>query len=142
MKYIRLATLASLLIYTSGCGETPPANTVANMPKANSTITPTATPADELAMGRQLYKTNCAACHREDGTGGKITIEGKSIKPDDLTSDKIKKFSDDKIIGYIYDGVEDEGMPAFKDKLSEAQIREVVRFVRTNIQEIPEKAGK
>ncbi len=80
---------------------------------------------------------NCAACHKEDGTGGKIEIEGKSISPDDLTSAKIKAFDDKKITSYIYKGIEDEGMPAFKDKLSEAEIREVVRYVRADIQKMP-----
>lgn len=141
MKLFKLAIISLFVIYASGCGETPPANTAANTntAKTNSTAAPPATPFDELAIGRQIYSTSCAACHKEDGTGGKITIEGKSINPDDLTSDKIKKFSDDKIIGYVYNGVEDEGMPAFKDELSEAQIREVVRFVRAGIQKIPEK---
>ena len=65
-----------------------------------------------------------------------MTIEGKTINPDDLTSDKIKKFTDEKISGYIMNGVVDEGMPAFKDKLSEAQIRDVVHYVRRGIQKV------
>ena len=68
---------------------------------------------------RNVYKQNCAACHKENGTGGEIVFEGKKLKPDDLTSAKIKGFSDEKIIGYIMKGVEDEGMPAFEGKLSE-----------------------
>ena len=106
------------------------------------TATPAPTPEDTLAIGRKLFKQNCATCHKEDGTGGKITIEGKTINPDDLTSDKIKKFDDDKITGYIFNGVEDEGMPAFKGKLSEAQIREIVRFVRVDLQKMPEPTAK
>ena len=90
-----------------------------------------------MAQGRKLYTDNCAGCHKEDGRGGKIEIEGKSIDPDDLTSEKIKSFSDEKIYGYVYRGIEDEGMPAFKDKLSEAEIREVVRYVRSEIQKMP-----
>ena len=71
-----------------------------------------------------------------------MTIEGKTLNVDDLTSDKIKKFDDAKIAKYIHDGVEDEGMPAFKDKLSEAQIREIVRYVQTGIQKMPSPAQK
>lgn len=63
-----------------------------------------------------------------------MEIEGRKINPDDLTSEKIKGFSDDKIARYIRDGVEDEGMPSFKDKLSDAQIAEVIKYVRTTIQ--------
>ena len=68
--------------------------------------------------------------------GGKMTIEGKTIDPDDLSSEKIRKFDDAKISKYIYEGIEDEGMPAFKDLLSEAQIREIVRYVRVDVQKM------
>lgn len=121
---------------------------VNNAAPSNATITvmtpdPNATPPPEtLATGKKLYQTNCAACHKEDGTGGKMEIEGKSINPDDLTSAKIKAFPDDKIYGYIYKGIEDEGMPAFKDKLSEAEIREVVRYLRADIQKMSEQLIK
>ena len=90
-----------------------------------------------MAQGRNIYMSNCAACHKEDGRGGKIEIEGKSIDPDDLTANKFKSMPDDKIYGYIHKGIPDEGMPAFKDKLSEAEIREVVRYIRSEIQQIP-----
>jgi len=122
------------------CGQSPGSNTA-----QTSNVTPTAastpqqpvnTQADLMAQGRKIYMDNCAACHKENGTGGKVTIEGKTINPDDLTSEKIKNFADDKIYRYILNGIEDEGMPAFKDKLSEAEIREVVRFVRIEIQKM------
>jgi mono/diheme cytochrome c family protein len=63
-----------------------------------------------------------------------MEIEGKRINPDNLTSSKIKAFTDEKITRYIVNGVPDEGMPAFKDKLNEAQIAEIVEFVRSDIQ--------
>lgn len=140
MKNIKLFLVGISLIMAWGCGTTAPVNNTAttnsNTSGPNAATSPAATPVDELAMGRELYKQNCAACHKEDGTGGKITIEGKSINPDDLTSDKIKKFTDEKISGYIVNGVVDEGMPSFKDKLTEAQIREVVSYVRRGIQKL------
>ncbi|MBK9153107.1 MAG: cytochrome c [Chloracidobacterium sp.] len=87
-----------------------------------------------MATGRKLYADNCAICHKESGKGGKVEIEGRSISPDDLTGEKIKKMPDDRIYKYIFDGIADEGMPAFKDKLSEAEIREVVRYIRSELQ--------
>lgn len=134
LKWIFIASIASF-----GCGAAPTTNTAIN---ASNSTTPapaanvTATPADELAGGMKLYQQNCAACHKEDGTGGKVTIEGKSLNVEDLTEDKIKKFTDEKIIGYVTNGVEDEGMPAFKDDLTEAEIREVVAYVRRDIQKV------
>ncbi|HLA96135.1 MAG TPA: cytochrome c [Pyrinomonadaceae bacterium] len=138
MKFIKVLIISIFSLSIFACGETPSPNGAANGKTISEAATPVGTPMDELAIGRQIYSANCAACHKEDGTGGKIAIEGKSINPDDLTSEKIKKFDDDKIIKYIYFGVEDEGMPAFKDKIGEAQIREIVRFIRIGLQKMPE----
>lgn len=89
---------------------------------------------DQLAVGRNLYQQNCAKCHRDVGTGGKITIDGKQFDPKDLTSEKMKGRSDDKLLRDIGDGAPDDGMPAFKDKLTETQIKETVRFIRGELQ--------
>ena len=94
-----------------------------------------------MATGRNLYDLNCAKCHKETGVGGPVEVDGKKLNPDNLTSEKIKKFTDEKILGYIRDGIEDEGMPSFKDKLSEAEMREVVRYVRREIQRIPDASS-
>lgn len=145
MKNVKLFLVGAFLLIAWGCGTSAPvnntsvANTNTSTPAAS---TPAATPADEVAMGRELYKQNCAVCHKEDGMGGKITIEGKSLSVDDLTSEKIKKFPDEKISGYIVNGVVDEGMPAFKDKLTEAQVKEIVAFVRKDLQKMPASPAK
>ena len=138
MKPLKLAaiTLAAFALITS-CSDTGSLNdtTVVNTTSSKPSP-PTASPSaavDEIAAGGKLYADNCTICHKDDGTGGKVTIE----EPDDLTSDKIKKFTDEKIIGYVTNGVPDEGMPAFKDKLSEAEIKSVVQFVRSEIQKVP-----
>lgn len=143
MNYGKLLVALSIALFGFACGSGAGTNTATNQQNVPAgTATPAPTPEDTLAIGRKLFKQNCATCHKEDGTGGKVTIEGKTINPDDLTSDKIKKFDDDKITGYIFNGVEDEGMPAFKGKLSEAQIREIVRFVRVDLQKMPEPTAK
>ena len=149
MKNIKLILVTGALSFATACGNAGPANTTINTAAVNNgnsnaaNAAPpaaNASPAVEIAMGKTLYEKNCAGCHKEDGTGGKMTIEGKTLNVDNLTSDKIKKFDDAKIAKYIHDGVEDEGMPAFKDKLTEAEIREVVSYVRTGIQKMPANA--
>ena len=149
MKNLKIFFVLGALSVVAACGSPGPANMTVNnaaIGNANaasvSTPASSAIPADDVAMGKKLYEQNCAGCHKEDGRGGKITIEGKSIDPEDLTADKIKKIDDAKITKYIHDGIEDDGMPAFKDKLSEAQIREVVRYVRTEIQKMPASESK
>lgn len=133
MKLLCLSLIFAFSAFAFACG-TAPTNSATNA--GNSTPAPSVevTPTDPLAKGQSYYNQNCAACHKEDGTGGKMTIEGKSMNVDDLTSEKIKKFTDEKITGYIVNGVVDEGMPAFKDKLTGAEISEIVRFVRGGLQ--------
>jgi len=89
---------------------------------------------DELGSGKRVYETNCMICHKSDGTGGKVSIEGKNLNVTNLTSDKVKGFSDEKIIGYVMNGIEDEGMPSFKGKLSEGEMRDLVKYIRSELQ--------
>jgi mono/diheme cytochrome c family protein len=86
---------------------------------------------NELATGKELYAVNCQVCHRDTGKGGKVTVEGKKLQPEDLTSDKMKKRDDAKLFDDISGGVADEGMPAFKDKLSPEQIRTIIKHIRS-----------
>lgn len=142
--FLRTVTLISAIAFAAACGGTPsnqgaPGNMTVTVVTPDPNETP---PAAVTAAGKKLYLANCALCHKETGVGGKMEIEGKSIKPDDLTSDKIKEMPDDKIYGYVFKGIEDEGMPAFKDKLSEAEIREVVRYIRVEFQKMPGSATK
>lgn len=81
-------------------------------------------------IGAGLYAKKCMICHKDTGRGGNVTIEGKSIKPADLTSARIKAKSDDKLLSEIKEGVRDEGMPAFKDKLSDAEIKLIIEKIR------------
>ena len=121
----------SLTLLLTACSDSKPPANLANVNSANTP--PAAGPAatiDELASGKKVYEQNCMACHKADGTGGKIEIEGKKLNPEDLTTEKISNFSDGKLIGYVANGIVDEGMPAFKDKLSEGEIRDVVLFLR------------
>lgn len=108
-------------------------NANVNVPKP----TPEPTPFDEFAFGRQIYSVSCGTCHKEDGRGGKVNIAGQSLDVADLNSDKAKKLDEDKILLAIFDGKPEKGMPAFKSRLSEPQIREVVKYVRNGIQQIP-----
>lgn len=140
MKYIKIVfvlTAAALCAIACSNGATSPntANTTANNNKtaatpATSTPAPVATP-DEVAMGRDLYAKNCAECHKDSGKGGKVTVDGKSLDPDDITTAKMAAKPDEKLTEYIVNGFPDDGMPAFKDKMTPEQIKAVIKHVRT-----------
>jgi len=116
----------------------------ANLAKANISSSPaspaaTASPTpggtgDQLTASRELYKTNCAECHKETGKGGEAVVDGKKLNAKDLTGDKMAKRSDAKLYDDIAEGSPDDGMPAFKDKLSEAQINDIVKYIRIELQ--------
>lgn len=84
----------------------------------------------------ELYKTNCAKCHQDSGKGGETVVDGKKIDAEDLTSDRMKRRDDDRLADDIAEGSPDDGMPAFRDKLSNSQINEIVKYIRVNLQHV------
>lgn len=135
-KIIAIVGSVSVALAVIACGSATGSNTV-NVAKSNAVATPTPAASgapDELAASGQLYKDNCAKCHQDTGKGGKATIDGKNINARDLTSDKMKKRDDDKIFDDISEGSPDDGMPAFKSKLADAQIRDIIKYIRTELQ--------
>jgi putative copper resistance protein D len=129
-----VAAAAAMAIACGASNET--ANNAGN---TNSPIDPTKmtikTPTPEAtidlaAMGTKVYEENCVQCHKPDGSGGDVTVDGKELDAASLISEHMTKHDDAKIIKHITEGVPEEGMPAFKDKLSETQLRAVVTHIR------------
>ncbi len=113
--------------FVIACQSTTPNS--ANLPTRGESPKQTAT-VDVIAEGNEIFATNCMICHKKDGTGGPATIGGKKINAEDLTTDKMKLMTDEKLIEYVTNGIVDEGMPAFKDKLSDDEIKMAVAHVR------------
>lgn len=137
----RIACIGLPLVLLSACTNETSVNS-SNSVAVNAARTPannaSSTPADEAALDpKKLYTKNCAACHRPSGEGGKMEFEGKTINPDNLTSAKAKKLSDDKIANIVKEGVEDDGMPSFKDKLTDEQINAIISYIRSDLQKVP-----
>lgn len=77
--------------------------------------------------GAALFKAKCAPCHGPDGKGA--TSMGKVLKVRDLSSAEVQKQSDAELTEMIENG---KGkMPAYKGKLSTADIKELVSYIRT-----------
>jgi mono/diheme cytochrome c family protein len=137
MKLLKCALIVAALfaILMAACKENASVTNTANAPAkpastANS-IANAATPAAASDDGKDLYVAKCMICHKDTGKGGKVTVEGKDLKPADLTSDKMKARPDDKMFKGISEGSPDDGMPAFEDKLSEAQIKAIIKYIHT-----------
>ncbi|HQU86526.1 MAG TPA: cytochrome c [Pyrinomonadaceae bacterium] len=142
MNFLKITVmLSSILLFGIACSTPSNTNSAANAnskPTNANTNAATAntqpTAADELASARKIYKEKCATCHKEDGTGGKVDIEGTIINAENLTTDKMKKMEEAKYIDVIENGIKDEGMPAYKGKLTDQEIKDVVKFIRKEFQ--------
>ncbi|HJV89973.1 MAG TPA: cytochrome c [Holophagaceae bacterium] len=88
-------------------------------------------PAKEAAALRAFYVGECARCHGADGSA--VGPDGKRLKGQDFTNRKeMAEKQDAKLAKTILKGIFfGKAMPAFKDRLSEAEalamVTEVVR---------------
>lgn len=85
-----------------------------------------AAPAWSQNDAASLYKSKCAGCHAADGTGN--TAAGKSLKVRDLHSADVQKQTDAQLTDIITAGK--SPMPAYKDKLTGDQIKQLVAYIR------------
>jgi cytochrome c oxidase cbb3-type subunit III len=73
--------------------------------------------------GQQLFSSNCAGCHGLDGHGGE---HGPNI----ATTSEVQRLADRDILRIIRDGISGAGMPAFRTKFDDAQLKAVLSYVR------------
>ncbi len=81
-----------------------------------------AAPQDQT--GQTLFNRNCATCHSQNGAP---TAVGKSLNAPDLGSAPVQNQTNAGLQQIISSGK--GNMPAFKDKLSQAEIDSVVAYV-------------
>jgi mono/diheme cytochrome c family protein len=128
MKLILLAlTCSAIALFPIACVETP---TRTNTSSAASPAPSAA--ADQFAATRVNYAKNCEACHGETAEGGLVKIEDKQIKVPSLKAEHAIKHTDEQLTKMITNG--EEAMPAFKDKMTAAEIADMVRFIRKEFQ--------
>ena len=131
MKLIALAlTFVAVALVVTACTETV---TNTNTPTTTAPAAPSATtPPDPLAAARTNYAKHCEPCHGPEGVGGLVKVEDKQIKVASLKAPGVIKHTDEELAKVITAG--EEAMPAFKDKLSQAEIQDLVKFVRKEFQ--------
>lgn len=139
MKNLKIfIVLFSAAIFIFACSQNSQSvnNTAAENAKTNSNSAPivTAQATDELASARKIYAEQCVACHKENGTGGVSDIEGKRIKAPNFTSERMKKEPDSEYVEIIEHGAIEDGMPAYKGKISDDDIKNLVKFIRREFQ--------
>jgi cytochrome c6 len=86
-----------------------------------------AAPAIAQSAGADTYKAKCAMCHGPDGTAA--TPVAKAMKIASFKDPAMVKAPDAQFIASIKDG---KGkMKGYSGQLSDAQIKEVVSYIRT-----------
>ena len=86
-----------------------------------------AIPAVAQQSGETTYKAKCAMCHGADGTGN--TPIGKNMKLRSLKSPEDIKLTDAELFRDTKSGV--GKMQGYAGKLTDAQINDVVAYIRT-----------
>src|SRR3974390_1587963 len=74
-----------------------------------------------------VYKSKCQMCHGEKGLAD--SAAGKSMKVKPVTDPEVKKLTEAQMVDAVHNGM--GKMQPYKDKLSDAQINEVVTYFRT-----------
>jgi len=80
--------------------------------------------AESLALGESLYSQNCSRCHGPDG-------QGSQRAPALNVQSFLSQTADPAIQQIITMGVPGTNMPAWGDRMTEAQIQAVVGFLRS-----------
>lgn len=84
-------------------------------------------PAFAQTSGAATYKAKCAMCHGADGLAA--TPMAKSMKILSFKAPAMVKTSEAQFIASTTNGK--ARMPAYKGKLTDAQIKDVVSYIRT-----------
>lgn len=80
------------------------------------------------STGADNFKTKCEMCHGADGQGN--TPMGKALGIKSYNDPEIKKMSDADLAAIIKNGKNGK-MPAFNGQLTDAQIKDVLKYIHT-----------
>jgi mono/diheme cytochrome c family protein len=85
------------------------------------------TPAIAQSSGADVYKTKCQSCHGAEGTPNPGIAKAMGVKP--VSDPSVKSLSEAQMITDTTNGK--AKMPAFKGKLTDAQIKASVDYFRS-----------
>jgi mono/diheme cytochrome c family protein len=82
-----------------------------------------------IARGKDLFQQKCATCHYDTSDAKKIGPGLKGINKRGTFTVNNNKVTDENLKTWIENG--DSLMPPFKDVIEDAQIKDVIAYVRT-----------
>lgn len=84
--------------------------------------------AEDKSYEASLFRQNCAICHGAEAEGKEM--DGKQIPS--LRRGDVEQKSEFEIYNQIFNG--GNGMPPFKEQLTETEIQRMVKFVKYDLQ--------
>ena len=131
-QLISMGVLGGLVVLCYGVSFSPLAPNIPTPPvplTARFNFNPTPNTAATIDAGRQTYEANCAICHGPRGLGDGPAAFTLSPRPVNLQL-HVPQHAEGEIHYWISEGVVGTGMPAWKDKLSDEQRWQIVRFLQ------------
>lgn len=99
--------------------------------RANGITPPPSWPENaDLKRGFRSYHEMCVVCHAAPGITDSVVRRGLNPEPPKLTEDQVQQRADAELFWIITHGIKMTGMPAFGLTHTEAEIWEVVAFLR------------
>ena len=138
MKLFKIGiVLAAATLLITACAKTDVVNgNLINSAANTASVSPTvaSSPAEApFAAAKAIYGQKCVKCHQPSGEGGKIQIDTVSLKVPNFRDPRNQDDDDADYIDKVEHGASGK-MPAFKNKLTDDEIKSVVGYIRHEFQ--------
>jgi mono/diheme cytochrome c family protein len=96
-----------------------------------------ASPAGDLANGKQLFQNNCSICHKANGTGGESIGKAVSADINGATLEASYLHRDSLIARAILDGLDAHGqqldkvMPRYRGHATPQQVADLIAYLKS-----------
>ncbi len=101
------------------------------------------TVSDSRAMGKQLYKKHCSACHADRGNGASWARNSLNPPPKNFTSEESRAvLSRERMINSVTYGRPGTAMMPFRSRLSVGEIAAVVGYIRSEFMRLGRPVGR
>ena len=131
-QLISMGVLGGLVVLSYAISLTPLAPNIPTPPvplTARFNFNPTPNTPATVEAGRATYQANCAICHGPRGLGDGPAAFTLSPRPVNLQL-HVPQHAEGEIDYWISEGVVGTGMPAWKEKLSDEERWQIVRFLQ------------
>jgi len=102
---------------------------------APSAVNPVPPDDASVSAGREIYDAECVSCHGPAGRGDGPLAATLDPPPLDLVI-HVPLHADDALFGFVFNGIEGTGMPAFGERYGELDTWNIINFIQT----LPETA--